>query len=72
MRCECCKYSYFDYGENYDYCWLGIESYDNGKTCGCKYNMKTLNKWAEHQEQAQDEEYKRMGEYFSQLEDLEQ
>lgn len=70
MRCEYCKFNYYDYSDNYDYCWLGIEGYDNGKSCGCKYNMKTLKKFADHQEREEAEEYARMGRFFAELKDV--
>lgn len=72
MRCDSCNYCYYDYSENYDYCWLGIDAYDNGRSCGCRYNQKTLDKWAEHQEKEEQEEYARMGKFFSEMDKEEQ
>ena len=68
MRCHSCNYCVWDYSENYETCFLGIESFDNGKTCGCRYREKTLDKWAKELEEMEAEEYKRMGEYFMQME----
>ena len=70
MRCDSCNYNVWDYSENYETCWLGIEPYENSKgSCGCKYRRSTLEKWGNEIEEAQNEEYKRMGEYFSKLEE---
>ena len=69
MRCESCNYCHYDYSDDMEVCWLGIDSYDNGKSCGCKYTQKTLDKWAAIQEKAEEEEYARMGEFFTKLGD---
>jgi hypothetical protein len=64
MRCENCNYKIYDYSEDYETCWLGIEGDDNGKSIGCKYQQRTLDKWAKEIEQAEAYEYQRMYEYY--------
>ena len=67
MRCNNCNYLYFDYSENYEDCRLGLGE-ENGKgECGCKYTQKQLDKFAKEIEEMEAEEYKRMGEFFSKL-----
>lgn len=73
MRCNECSFSYYDYSDNYEACWLGIEAYENSKgSCGCRYSMKTLKKWGDEAHKAEDEYYKAMSEAIEEFgEDLE-
>lgn len=70
MRCDSCNYVTWDYSENYEDCYFGIEAYENSKgSIGCKYRQKTLDKWAKQIEEQEAEYYKNMVEameYFEQ------
>lgn len=68
MRCKTCNYLTWDYSENYEDCWLGIEAYDNGKSCGCRYSQKTLDRWAKQIEEQEAEYYKNMVEAIEHVE----
>ena len=45
MRCDNCPYLQYDFSEDAYYCVFGFEGEDSKGRCGCRYNMKTLNKF---------------------------
>lgn len=65
MRCKNCSYVTYDYAEDYEICVFGFEEENSKGEIGCKYTEKQLSKFLKEMEEAEAEEYERMGKYFS-------
>lgn len=74
MRCDNCPYNGYDHHENYPVCKLfGIDDefvYENSKgSIGCRFNRKTLKKYAYLKELEEQEICRQMGDFAKFLEE---